>query len=525
MASSSPASQTADPGHSLAAGRSRIAIAFVLLSVLYFVDTFLRATLKTFWYDELFTVYLCRLPTFHATWTAVLNGTDLNPPLFYLMTRWAEHWTGEALIATRLPAIIGFWIFGACLYFFVAPRLGRICGIIAAFAPWFTFAGYYAYEARPHGAVLAWCGLMLVCWQRSQDVAHAKRRSLLWLAGLFLCFIAALLTHVYAVFLSVPFLLVECDHLLRRRRIHLWTCAALLLPPCLVATLYLRMSRIYSTGVPSGGLHVHPYEIVQHFLITVFGPSLVLLVILLALLAWRNRQVRPSHSPAASLTRDELIVAIGLLLLPILGVLAAKVTHGPYFDRYFLAATAGYAMLLAQIVATSGTRSLVARGLLAVMLLFLVCDALIAGYCHWRHADLDQIGPGNLIVFAPDPARPFARNDSLLLDTSQRDILVTGHPDYLFLEYYAPPALRRRLIFAAPSPTEPFLIGYRRLSRWTGIGLQTTTFAEYFATHRDFLVYANKADCLDCTDTIIRDGFTLRSVKLDIDGRLEHFSR
>jgi hypothetical protein len=59
----------------------------------------------------------------------------------------------------------------------------------------------------------------------------------------------------------------------------------------------------------------------------------------------------------------------------------------------------------------------------------------------------------------------------------------------------------------------------------TGIGLRTTTFDDYFATHRDFLVYANKADCLDCTDTIIRDGFTLRSVKLDIDGQLQHFSR
>jgi hypothetical protein len=528
MASSSPASQTADSGLSLPTiARSRIAaIGFLLLSALYFLDTLLRATLKTFWFDELYTVYLCRLPTFHATWAAVLNGTDLNPPLFYLVTRWAQHWTGEGLIATRLPAIIGFWIFGACLYFFVAPRLGRICGMIAALAPWFTYAEYYAYEARPHGAVLAWCGLMLVCWQHSRDTAQAqRRRSHLWLAGLFLCFLAALLTHVYAILLSVPFLLVECDHFLRRRRVHPWTCVALLLPPCMVASLYLRMSRIYSTGIPSGGLHVHPYEIVQHFIITMFGPSLVLLIVLLAFLAWRNRQGDPFSSPAASFTREELIAAFGLLLLPILGVVAAKLTHGPYFDRYFLAATAGYAMLLAQIVATSGTRSLVARGLLAVMLLFLVCDALIAGYCHLRHADLDQIGPGNLIVFAPDPARPFARNDSMLQDTSQLDILVTGHPDYLFLEYYAPPELRRRMIFAAPDSTEPFLLSYRLLSHWTGIGLRTTTFDDYLAAHRDFLVYANKADCLNCTDKIIHHGFTLRSVKLDIDGRLEHFSR
>src|SRR4051794_18078178 len=110
MDHSSPAVESADSTLPLRSARRGIAIVFLLISALYFVDTFLRATLKTFWYDELFTVYLCRLPTFHATWAAVLNGTDLNPPLFYLMTRWAQHWSGEGLIATRLPAIIGFWI-------------------------------------------------------------------------------------------------------------------------------------------------------------------------------------------------------------------------------------------------------------------------------------------------------------------------------------------------------------------------------------------------------------------------------
>jgi hypothetical protein len=527
MASSPSAPETADSGlaHPRSASRG-IAIAFLLLSALYFIDTFLRATLKTFWYDELFTVYLCRLPTFHATWAAVLSGTDLNPPLFYVLTRWAQHWSGEGLIATRLPAIIGFWIFCTCLYFFIAPRLGRICGCIAALAPWFSFAEYYAYEARPHGAMLAWGGLMLVCWQRSRSEDRMRSGpSSLWLVGLFLSFLGGLLTHVYTVFLVVPFLLVELDRLLHRRRPHLWTCVALLLPLCLVAPVYLRITRIYTSGVNSGGLHVHPYEVIQHFIITVFGPGLVLLIILLALLAWRNRQSQSSTASSPSLTREELIVALGLLLLPIFGVIAAKITHGPYFDRYFLAATAGYAMLLAQMAATSGARSLATRGLLAAMLLFLVSDALIAAYCHWRHADLDQIGPGNLVVFGPDPARPYLRNANLLLDNSNLDILVTGHPDYLFLQYYAPPELRRRLIFAAPSATEGFLISYHRLSVQAGIGLRTTTFDDYFAIHRDFLVYANKADCQDCTDTIIRDGFTLRSVKLDIDGRLEHYSR
>jgi hypothetical protein len=509
--------------------RNRAVFFFLLVSALYFLDTLLRTTLKTFWYDELYTVYLCRLPSFHATWTAVLNGADLNPPLFYLLTRWAQHFSGEGLIATRFPAIFGFWIFGVCLYFFVARRLGRICGLIAALTPWFTFAGYYAYEARPHGAVLAWCGLMLVCWQRSRSSARVRQWPPdLWLGGFFLCFLGALLTHVYGIFLAIPFLLVEADELVRRRRIHIATCAALLLAPCFVAKIYLRMTATYLAviGVGSGGVHVHPYEVIQRFLITIFGPGLILLIIVLALLAWRSHQSSPSDTATACFTREELIVAIGLLLLPVFGVVVAKVTRGPYFDRYFLAATAGYAMLLAQVVASYGSRKFVARALLAMMLVFFASDSLIAAYCHLRHRSLDLAGPGNLVVFSPDPRDPFSRNASLVKDRSNLDILIVGHPDYLFFQYYASPELRRRLIYAAPDEKELFLLGYRVLSHWTGAGLQTTSFDEYFAKHRDFLLYeASRDDCPTCAETILSDGFTLRSIQRDLDGRLEHFSK
>jgi hypothetical protein len=63
-----------------------------LFSVLYFADIFLKASQKCFWFDELFTVYLCRLPDFKSTWTAVAHGADFNPPLFYLMFLWVAAW-------------------------------------------------------------------------------------------------------------------------------------------------------------------------------------------------------------------------------------------------------------------------------------------------------------------------------------------------------------------------------------------------------------------------------------------------
>ena len=530
MASPSSASSIANTGPSQASGaRNRIVIAFLLISALYFADTLLRATLKTFWYDELVTVYLSRPPSFHATWAAVLQGADLNPPLFYLLTRWAQHFSGEGLIASRLPAILGFWIFGICIYCFTARRLGRLCGCIAAFVPWFTLAHYYAYEARPHGALLAWCGLMLLCWQHSRDEASARLwPPNLWHVGLFLTFLAGLLTHVYAVYLVVPFCLVECDNLLHRRRVQLGTCLAILLPPFFVAPLYLRLMRSYMSGVAGGGVHVHPYELVQHYLTAVFSPGLVLLIILLALLAWRKRQNDPSASAStsASMTREELVLSLGLVILPILGVMGAKVTHGPYFDRYFLVTTAGYAVFLAQVVAYWGPRSVVARSLITVMLFLITADTLIAAYCHWRHADIDQVEPSSHMAFVPDPAKPFMRNASLLQDRSRLAILVTGHADYLFFQYYASPELRRRLTYAASEPSEMFLRNYQQLSRFTGADLRETTFDDWFATHRNFLVYASHTqDCRDCTERFLAAGYTLRSVQPDIDGDLEYFSK
>ena len=176
MASPSPSSAAVNDPSQTSRSRKLIAIVFLLISALYFADTLLRASLKTFWYDELVTVYLCKLPSFGATWSAVLHGADLNPPLLYLLTRWSQHLFGEGLIATRLPEILGFWVFGLCLFWFAKRRLGLLRGAIAGFFPVFTLAHYYAYEARPHGIVLGFFGLMLLCWQG----ARAGNRILLW---------------------------------------------------------------------------------------------------------------------------------------------------------------------------------------------------------------------------------------------------------------------------------------------------------------------------------------------------------
>lgn len=524
MASSSPASEIAD-NPSSQQSRSVVGIVFVLVSALYFADTLLRSTLKTFWYDELVTVYLCRLPDFHATWSAVLQGADFNPPLFYLLMRWGQHFSGEGLIASRLPAILGFWIFGICLFLFVRRRLGAQAGLVAALFPVFTLAHSYAYEARPHGAVLGWCGLMLLCWQRARE----DRALSFWTFAFALSWLAALLTHVYTIFLFVPFFSIEALGRIKGWRPHPGIIAGLFIAPVCVAPLYLRMTRTYRAATSVGGLHIHPYEVIQQYFVAVIGPGIVLLLLLLLLLTLENRSTeRPGPG---RLLPQELWLAVLIGCLPLFGAVGVKLSHGPFFNRYFLFATAGYAILLAASAAGHSPRAWATKGLAAAMLCLLTADIAIAAYCHWRHADLDQIEPASLFHFPPNPRQPLFRNAALLNNHGAQDILITDDHLFLYLLYYAPTELRARLYLGIPPASAFHLSGYRKAAHLEHLDASRFVgFNQFLASHTDFYLYnAVNGDrspaCFDCIQPILDAGFTLRSVDRDMDDLLEHYSR
>jgi hypothetical protein len=504
-------------------------IAFLLISALYFADTLLRASLKTFWYDELATVFLCRLPSFHATWTAVLHGSDFNPPLFYLLTRWGQHFSGEGLIASRLPAIIGFWVFGVCLFVFVTRRLGPLPACIAALFPVFTLAHVYAYEARPHGATLAWSGLMLVGWQH----ARQGRNFSLWTLAFWLSWLGALLTHVYAVYLLVPFLAVEALGLIKEWRPHLGIVISMLLGPICVAPLYLRMAHTYRSATSIGGLHIHPYEVLQQYLVSLVGPGIVLLLLFLLLVSF-ERLHKSEEAPAAlsgGLLPQELWLAVLLGCLPLFGAIGVKLSHGPFFNRYFLSATAGYAILLAQAAFPHSRRSLAVKGLVAAMLFLLTSDLAIAEYCRWHHADLDQVEPASLFHFPLDSRQPLSRDAALLNNHFTHDILVPEPHLFLYLYYYASPELRQRLYLGILTTTDFSLAAYRQGAHWAQLDdTRFVSFDQFFATHSDFFLYNpvngnQNGACYDCLQPILNAGYTLRSVDRDTDNLLEHFSK
>jgi len=469
----------------------------------------------------LLTTYLCRLPDFKSTWAAVLGGADFNPPLFYLLTRGAQRLFGEGLIATRLPSMVGVWIFGLCLFLFVAKRVGTSSGFIAGIFPFFTLAQYYAYEARPHGMVLGWCGLTLVCWQRS---AEGRARNL-WLAGFGLCLVGALLSHVYAVYLLFPFVLVEIYNILLRGRPN-WRIIAIaaLSLTVVTVTVYLPLIRMYHSTVLLP-FFAASHDTVQRFLTAVIGPAIGVFVILTAFTAIGEIWPTQSASLPAAIPKREMLVAVGFACIPLVGLLGSKVSHGPFIERYFLSSVAGYAILLGFASSRGHAGSWITRALASCMFILMIGDLGSAIYLGWKNR-IALTEPSTGLTLNTISSNPMARYETIVSDNSGLDILVVPSLEYLYFFRYAPPSVVSHLYFGAPK-NDVNLKVCLKLAKATRIDLKTTAFGTFIATHRQLLIYESGKDenLVAATQAIASAGYRVVSARADGAGIMYEYEK
>jgi len=488
-------------------------------SAIYFADVFLKASHKCFWFDELFAVYLCRLPSFRDTWAAVTHGADFNPPLFYLLTRAAQRAFGEGLVATRLPEIVGVWLFCMCLFLFVARRAGVISGFIAGAFPFFTLAQYYAYEARAHGIVLGWCGLTLVCWQMHEE----RRANHLWLVGFGLSLTGALLTHVYAIYLLVPFAVIEMYNLFRKSPD--WRVIAVmgLIFTSVTLAVYLPLFRAYrSTMTPT--FFAASHDVVQRFMVNVIGPATVVFVLWLLLFVSGGARRSTEASTVVAIPQREVLLAIGFTCIPLVGLIGCKISHGPFFDRYFLSAMAGPAILLGFASSRRQAGCWAARMLAGSMLFLMIADLGSTIYLT-ANERLVLVEPSSGIPIATTPRDPMRLFETVSTSRGGLDILVISELEYIYFFNYAPRSVVPHLYFAAPTGNLYFA-AYKRLEKGAGIDLRLTTFDPFLATHNHFLVYERgNARLIDALQAISSRGYLLKSARADAEGIMLEYSK
>jgi hypothetical protein len=445
-----------------------------VFSIAYFALTFYRASRKLFWLDELFTLHLSRLPDLKSVWRALMNGTDFNPPLFYLLTHFSQHILGEGHIGTRLPAILGFWVFCLCLFRFISRRLSVLSACVSMLFPLVTGAYGYAYEARAHGIVLGFCGIALISWQAAADRTEQRWWWLLALSGSLAC---ALLTHSYAFLVFTPIVLGELSRTATHKRLDLPVWMAIAAGSVAVLASIPFVYQAISVVQPFEFFSPNPHKLIIAYK-DLLIPSVSVLVgwlVLMCLVPERKDGFRNERG----LRSYEVVALCTLIAIPLFEYAAAKLTGAPFLTRYGLSAIAGFAGLLGVAVEK---RSAVAIGTLAVIVGQI-------GVAFFGYASGSVLVEPSSNYQISTRIREFSERYEWMGEDKTLPIVLLDDLDFLPTAYYAPPSVASQLVYTvlgkydingglyvrlrACCKSEPAVIGIR----------------DFLESHDAFLVY------------------------------------
>jgi hypothetical protein len=470
----------------------------VVISGIYFAITLYRASRKLFWFDEIFTLYLSRLPDFRSLWNALLDAVDFNPPLIYFLAHSSERLFGANQFSIRLPAIIAFWIFGLCLFRFVVLRSSVWGALVAAVFPMTTMAYWYAYEARPHAIVLGCCGIALICWQAAADRSRGR---IGWLLGLAFSLALALLSHSYAALIFIPLACGELWRTFVRRSFDWPVWAAIVLPSFAIVVslplLHAAKSYLLVPGfnLPNAKMLLNSYSSILEPAAAVLIGSLALLLLasILAPSAERDRERAP---------RDyEIVALVTFLLIPVIAIVLAKLAGAPLLPRYTISLVAGVACLLGF---AAGRRSTVSAGILLMLFAQLGISALI----YRSGVSL----PEPTVQYPISTVLPFFQERYRWIAASGEDrlpIVLLNYHDFMPTLFYAPPALLSRLVYVMWANPDINGENYGRLHNCCNLPfLPPVQPATFLASHQQFLALGMNNDAHWLT-TFVSKGATV----------------
>ena len=384
---------------------------------MYWVCAGLRAAYKPLWFDEIVTWQVARLPTLRAIWAALHEGVDQETPLTHLAVRCSHALFGIGLLATRLPALIGFWTMLLALYAFLKRRVPAQYALIGMTLPMLTFAWQYSFEARAYGVMLGCAAVALLAWQNVAD-GRIRRPSL---AAIAIALIVGVGSHPFCALIAIPLGLGEAMRTVERKRLDwgVWLAiaagalGALSFPGSIEATRDWDMTGLQPSLTALPGF----YDAAMRSAIT---PMLIagLAVCILG----RREKMEDAVGPV--LPRHEAAALIGCIAVPALFFFGGFVSHRFVFNsRYGLLCVIGVAGALPVVLfrAVGGGR----RG-------WVLLAALVA----WLAAARGR----EAIAMAQSPRVQFEDDNPLLMRA-----LATGSPvvaidplTFLAADVYAP---------------------------------------------------------------------------------------
>ena len=451
------------------------------------------AALKPLWFDEVLTYVVSRQGSLSAIWAALRQGVDGNPPAFYLMERGASFLAPNEHVGYRLLSVCGFACTLIFLFIFVKRRHGveraLLCSSVLLITPLFTL---YAEEARPYSLVTALIALAMVCYQR---LPAAK-----WAVGLCFSLVFAALLHYYAVVAFLPFFLAELSHVYysRQTRLGPWLALLIALGPLTISwPMLMWMKHNWGPHFWTGAALSDVSAAYGSFfrLGAPWGVALCGLTVLTMLTTSRraSRAEATAVFPQAPISEHALL--LGLVVLPILGFAVAKVTHGPFVERYFLPTILG--IVAAAIYGLNCTNS---KNLHAVGLTLLLA-IMSQEFGFWKSLG-NRERPADIVA-------PIANLAGTALYQTL-PIVISDAGEYVELWHY----LRRAVTLPNPEGAATYA-GVDTVDKlvlalrpYAPAGIQD--FSSFEATHSAFLLYSNGSRSDWWPAKLAHDGFQLK---------------
>jgi uncharacterized membrane protein len=308
------------------------------LAIFYFVTSIQIAAHRVFWFDELFTLHIARLPQLSTIWTALSNGVDALPPTYYMTVRLFDSLFGPGDVAARVPSMIAMCL-GLLLIFDCARRLtDGLHGLIALSVATCSFLPYYGYEARSYAIYFMLAALALWAWTNASLSRNAQ-------AVLFgAAFFAGVCYHYYFGMCLLPFALSEFLRWKPGQRPSLKIVAGFIgcvIPVLLLSPLILSFSRKFA-----GGYWNRPSFLELRAIYSQLFPDGLFLLALIAIWIVLSRSDDAKPETIEPMQPAE---ATGWLFLaiPLAAFVVAVWKTNAFYSRYFIGVLPGVAVAFA----------------------------------------------------------------------------------------------------------------------------------------------------------------------------------
>ncbi len=311
------------------------------LAIFYFVTSYEIAAHRVFWFDELFTLHIARLPQLGTIWTALSNGVDALPPTYYVTVRLFDSLFGPGDVAARIPSMIAMAI-GLLLIFDCARRLtDGLHGLIALSVATCSFLPYYGYEARSYAIYFMLAALALWAWTNDS-------LSRTWQAVLFgAAFFAGECFHYYFGMCLLPFVLWEFLHWKKGQRPSLKILAGIV--GCVVPVLLFSSLILSFSGKFAGGYWNRPSFLELRAIYSQLFPDGLFLLALIAIWIVLSRSDEQKNEVLEPMQPAE---ATGWLFLaiPLAAFVVAVWKTNAFYSRYFIGVLPGVAVAFAYML-------------------------------------------------------------------------------------------------------------------------------------------------------------------------------